>query len=329
MSKNVDVINYRPDLKMDYVPSLNPVYNDKTNEQIDFNYYNEEIVSVCLSEFKENLPCETLNALEEVTQRIVDSMNELTERMSETKKGKAFLDATGEDRETIVSQNYDDPYGSTYIETYVELENIKDELENVKSDYSIFTYGDDINYDEAKLIDNGFVDKLSSLESEDETDDIGYTSLYFETMISNMLNLYAYRMGDEALPYMTDLYEECKDMPFDDKYIQLLLNSFQKKQQTLQNDVFKDEKTAYNIKVALKNTFLALQEYEDSLSAVDGLDAVEDNRELGLEIKVDALSNLSNSLQELMHILYYSPIAKSDIANSLKSKSNIREYFIE
>lgn len=328
MSKNIEIINYRPDLKMDYTPSLNPVYNEKANEQINLTYAQEPL-SICLSEFKESLPSSTLSSVEEVTQRIVDSMSILAQRMSESKKGKEFLDSTGEERDTIISQNYNDPYGSTYIEAYVELDNIKSELEILKSDYSRFTYGDDINYDEAKLIDDSFVEKLTALESEGETNDIGYTSLYFETMISNMINLYTHRIGDEALPYITDMSEECKTMPFGDKYIQLLLNNFQKKQETLKNDVFKDEKTAYNIKVALKNTFLALQEYEDSLSAVDGLDAAVDNRELGLEIKTDALGNLSNSLLELMHILYYSPIAKSDIANSLRSKSNIREYFIE
>lgn len=323
MNKNIEVINYRPDLNYDKTPSLDILTN---KENLG---YTQNPISVCLNEFSQNLPSDTINSIDKLTERISNSLSELEEKMSKLKIGQSFIDANESDRNIIISNNYNDPYGSTYIEAYVELENIKDELENLKSDYTVFTYGDDINYEEANLIDNNLVDKLISLENENEIKDIGYTSIYFETMISNMINSYVYKLDDEAIVYLTDLNEECKDMPFDDKYVQLLLNNFQKKQETLKNDVSKDTKTSYNIKVALKNAFLALQEYEDSLSAVDSLDSDIENRDLGLEIKVDTFNNLSKSLLELMHILYYSPIAKTDISNSIKNKSNIREYFIE
>lgn len=326
---NSDIINYRPNLRMEHIPSLNPTYDDSPTKS-DTVILPSDNRSGALLEFEEYAPHETLCMLDDTISVIQNAKKSAYSDMLGNKYAILYKNAqTVEECAQFAQENQESIFGTTYLESYLELDRAENEVLDLRKEYSLLTYGDDIGLETAAKIDTEFINRASSFESDNDESSINYTSLYFESMISNMIRQYSHSIIDEGLSYTMGIFEECKDMPFDDKYSKLLLNNFKKKQEILKNDISKDEKTSYNIRVALRNAFFALQEYEDSLEALDGSDIMVNDIELATELKRDSLTSLSNSLISLMHILRYSPIAKSDIGNILREKSNLRGYFVE
>lgn len=327
--KQSDVINYRPDLKMDYVPSLNPTFEDKPNEHIGI-VKEGDIRSVTLREFEENSPSSTLLEMDNILDYISQYKKSINSSLADTDMGKKYLSAVDEDRkQEIAEENSNMVNGTTFLESLLEVEKIENEVIDVRSTYSNATYGEDISYNKASKVDSSFIDKLSILEKENDTDSINYTNLYYETMISRIMKTYNFKMLDEGVGPIAGVTDFCKSMPFSDKHSKVLTNNFEKKQKILKNDISKDKETAYNVRVALRNAFLAVQDYEDNLEAINDTNLLLDDNELALELKRDGLTSLSSALSDLTTATMYSTMSKSDIASTLASKSNVRGYFIE
>lgn len=324
-----DIINYRPDLKMDHLPSLNPTFEDKVDKHTGI-VVEEEILSVALREFTENTPSSTLLEMDNMLGYISEYKKDIINKLANTDMGKKYLSEVDEDKkQEIIEENSNMVNGTTYLESLLEIEKIENEVKDVRQVYSNATYGEDISSDKAEQVDNSFIDKLSILERENDTDSINYTGLYYETMISSIMKNYNFKMLDECIGPIAGTTDFCKSMPFNDKYSKLLSNNFKKNQEILKNDICKDEKTAYNVRVALRNAFLAVQDYEDSLEAINSTNLILDDYELALELKRDGMKSLSSSLSELTTATMYSTMSKSDIASTLANKSNVRGYFIE
>lgn len=324
-----DVINYRPDLKMDYIPSLNSTFEDKVNKHIGI-VEEEDTRSVVLREFEENTPSSTLLEMDNMLGYILDYKSDLKNKLANTDIGKKYLSEVDEDKkQEIADENSNKVDGTTYLESLLEIEKIESEVKDVRQIYSNATYGEDVSYEKASNVDNSFINKLSVLEKENDTDSINYTDLYYENMISSIMKTYSFKMLDEGVGPIAGITDFCKSMPFNDKYSKILSNNFEKKQEILKNDICKDKKTAYNVRVALRNAFLAVQEYEDSLEAINSTNLLIDDYELALELKRDGMTSLSSALSDLTTATMYSTMSKGDIGSTLASKSNIRGYFIE
>lgn len=325
-----DIINYRPDLRIDKTPSLNNVFDNSIVIDTSQNIVVDDDKSVTLSEFKGMAPSETLSILDEAIQTTSDYKEHIKEMMAGTKVGANYLNVESKDqKEKIAKENYENPAGTTYIESYIELDKIEEELINVRETYSLATYGEDIGTQRAKSVDDEDINKFSILESENDTSIINYTGLYYESMISNILRIYSHDLLDEGIGIIGSIADLCKSMSTDCKQLQILTDNFHKKQEILQNDVSKDRKTAYNVRVALKNAFLAIQDYEDSLDALNKDEFIINDIELVTELKRDIMTKLSSAILDLVSVTKYSTLCKSDIAQTLINKSNLRGYFIE
>lgn len=324
-----DIINYRPDLKMDNVPSLNPTFGDVANSSTATVKPPTNEKSTCLSSFEENMPSNIVANLEGLIGNAKAYKAYLFGQMANTQMGSKYLNAKDEEtKNKIAKENENSLTGTTYLEAYLRVESIYNELMGIKEEYTKGTYGEHIGSSRAKEVDIADINRISTLEREGEYENINYTSMFYETMISNIMNRYCFQMDDSALSDIGNFSEFKKPMPQNDKLTSLMSQNFHKKQEILQKDIFKDEKTAYNVRVALRNAFLSVQEYEDSLDAINN-SFTEMDEVLALDIQRDLVNDLSESMQDLLSITTYSIMAKKDISSSLQSKSNIREYFVE
>ena len=326
-----DIINYRPDLKMENIPSLGSTFGDSNNGKLKVDIKPTLVEkSLNLSTFEQYSPYTVLEGLETLIDRAEEYKVKLRKQMSSTHMGSKYLNAKDDEtRKNIEKENALSVHGTTYLECYSSLEYVHEELLGIKEVYSLGTYGDDIQSGRAREIDMADIDRIYTLEREQETENVNYTSIYYETLVSAILQKYCFDMDEYVLCDIGNLNEFSKSMPKNDKLVELMSQNFQKKGEILQKDIFKDKKTSYNIRVALRNTFLAIQEYEDSLDAIRDSLTDMDNDVLALEMQRDLLSNLSESMEDLLSSTTYSVMAKQDIAKSLLGKSNIREYFIE
>lgn len=325
-----DIINYRPNLKMDNVPSLNPTFGEGGDDSsVTVNPPTNE-KSTCLSSFEENMPSNIVSSLENLINNAKAHKGYLFSQMANTQMGSKYINAKDEDTKMkIAKENENSLTGTTYLEAYLRVESIYNELLGIKEEYTKGTYGEHIGSSRAKEVDVADIDRISTLEREGDYENINYTSMFYETMISNIMNRYCFHMDDSALTDIGNFTEFKKPMPQNDKLNSLMSQNFHKKQEILQKDIFKDEKTAYNVRVALRNAFLSVQEYEDSLDAINSSFTEMNDEVLGLDIQRDLVNDLSESMQDLLSITTYSIMAKKDISSSLQNKSNIREYFVE
>lgn len=326
-----DIINYRPNLKMDNVPSLNSTFNNVGEIQktvtITPPAYNK---SLGLSTFEEYMPSKIVNSMENLLTMAHDYKANLSSQMAKTTIGAKYINAKDDEAKMAIAiENENSPGGTSYLEAYLQIKRIEEELRGIQEVYTMATYGEQISASMAREIDIADIDRMQTLENEGEEQYVNYTSLYYETMISNIMNRYCFHMEDSALSDVGSLYEISKSMPINDDLSRLISQNFNKKRDLLEKDILKDEKTAYNIRVALKNAFLAIQDYEDSLDAINTSLKDLDNDVLALELQNDLIGNLSESMEDLLSITTYSILAKNDIARSLSEKSSVREYFVE
>lgn len=322
-----DILNYRPDLRMDHRPSLNPVIdNDSSTLTKTAITFTEK--SDCISNFELLSPSSTIVEFENVLKTLEVSKNIMLENLKNTIYGAKYLASKVEKRKQLVEDNSNDIMGTTYLESYIELERIEDEVSNVKKLYSEFTYGNNIDSENAKNIDESFINKLIALENESDAEGINYVSLYYETMISRLLQDYTRGLSENALSFTCNVFDECKSLSSNDNVCNLLKNNFKKKQKILKNDISKDLNSNYNVRVALKNTFLSLQMYEDTFKALDGSEIALNDFDLNDEIRRDILTDLNESFTVLMNTLRYSQLAKGDVGKTLFDKANLRGYFV-
>lgn len=324
-----DIINYRPNLKIDTVPSINALFEDKTSSKIEIPLIADNR-SISLIEFELFLPSKTLMDFENSINTIDVYKEILESKMKSTRNGLKYLSEIDEiKKQNIIVSNSNDISGTTYLESIIELNKIRDELESIRKEYCNNTYGEDLEGSEAKKIDNSFIEKISLLELDGDDSDVNYTNLYYETMISKILKEYNDDLLDIGITGIGSINDFCEESPFDEKYTNMLLNNFNKKNENLKSDILKDKCTSTKIITSLKNTFITLKNYEDSIDAIDNSNLIFENTELADEIKRDNLYSLNNSFDDLINTTKYSVISKGDIADSLIKKSAIRWYFIE
>ena len=326
INRETDILNYRPDLRMAHKPSLNSIIdNSSTSSNKTFTVTEK---SDCIANFELLSPASTMVEFESILKSLKMSKDIMLENLKNTTYGTKYLAAKVEERKQIIEDNSNDIMGTTYLESYIELERVEDEVSNVKKLYSEFTYGDNINSEKAMSIDQDFINKLITLENESDAEGVNYVSLYYETMISRLLQDYVRGLSENGLSFTSNIFEECKSMLSDDNVCNLLKNNFKKKQKILKNDISKDLDSNYNVRVALKNAFLSLQMYEDTFKALDGSEIALNDSDLNDEIRRDILTDLNESLTVLMNTLRYSQIAKGDVGKTLFDKANLRGYFI-
>jgi hypothetical protein len=108
----------------------------------------------------------------------------------------------------------------------------------------------------------------------------------------------------------------------------LFKTAFDKVNQVLNSDLLKDTDTDEQIKRSMNNIYVVKQQIEGYLDIFSTLYTLEDGQDEIREIEQDNIDDLEKKLDNMLRVTTYSNMAKTDICNDLKKKSNYRSFFV-
>lgn len=323
IQSNNDILGYKPDLEIKSRPDL--IVEDNEYKIID-NYGSNK--STVAKQFEIHSPSSKVIKLNNLKNKIAGYKSNIKKSLSSHELSIRYFSTKGNaEKENILKINSGSMVdGHTKLEAYSILDKIENEIENVSNEFSISIYGKDVDVDSMPEIDRAYIDKIAYYEDKNEYEYINYFSLYYDTQISFLVGEYADRI-DEIATQLNIMYEKNYNSKTDENTISVLETSFNRTNEVLNGDMFKDSESSSNISVALRNIFLAKQElnlYMDSFSELYNLGL---EYEFVCSIRNDNMKELDLMLDDLVKSVMLSALNKNDIVDTLEKKTKIRGFF--
>lgn len=321
--KNEDILSYNPDLIIN------------TRSEIEFNSENayeksdfKSNRSLILNEFELHKPSSKIEKFIQVDEVIESFKENIKNKLQGTEMAVSYFNAETEaEKEEVLNENYNDMVnGSTLIETYSALENIKIELSLVKDDFIISIYGKDVDIDKVLEIDDAYINKLDSHEFNGEHEYINYFNLYYDTQISYLMGEYAYKM-ENIVTNLGIIEEKNYESKADKSAENVLRYSFDKNNELLHFDLYKNNENSKELQIALKNVFITKYDLNMYYDSFYDLSSIGDEFEIIHEVGQDNIKNLNEKMDNLVKTVMMSELSKNDICSTLVKKSNIRGFF--
>ncbi|MFL8798637.1 MULTISPECIES: hypothetical protein [unclassified Clostridioides] len=326
MNKSIneeDVLSYRPNLKVGRFDDFEYKSTKCTSESITAENYKTNI----LKSFEMYHPSSVVSKLNKL---ISLSKSYLSLIENDTYQGKIMknycFSFTENEQDILKDENFNNLYGDSKFESYLEILNIKDELLNIRKVFinGIYTTKkNDYLFDD---VDYSFIDKLNQYEYEDINHNINYFSLFYDVQSAFILLEYC----NDIEKIVKELYlieNNKKRQPINSETYTILSKKFNLINKTMKNDLFNDKSVYGNIETSLHNLFLAKHDVNTFINGFMNLDVLKDDSNLVNEIKEDNLNDIEIRIDELISACMLSVIYKRDIYNSLWNKSKIREFF--
>lgn len=321
--ENADILSYNPDLKINTRPNL---------EEYETSHYDEGKYksnrSTVLSQFEIHLPSKKIDMLDEVLNDINNYKDCIKTRLTDNSLfNKYFNSDSDNEKYNILKENSNDLYnGSTLLEVYSVYEDIEEEVKNIKDNYIVAIYGKDIDSEEMYEIDEAYLGKLDSYEYNNKHEYINYFNVYYDTQISFLIGEYATGIS-RNIANLSLIEDDYIVKTYDNSSEDIIARSFEKNNDLLTYDLYKNNINKEDIYTSINNIFLAKQNlnlYYDSFSDYFSLG---DEYEIVYEIKDENLKLLEEKLDNLIDSVMMSDLSKDDIYKTLKKKSKIRGFF--
>ncbi|HBG5344399.1 TPA: hypothetical protein KQG29_004460 [Clostridioides difficile] len=326
MNKSIneeDVLSYRPNLKVGRFDDFEYKSTKCTSESITVENYKTNI----LKSFEKYHPSSVVSKLNKL---ISLSKSYLSLIENDAYQGKIMknycFSITENEQDTLKDENFNNLYGDSKFESYLEILNIKNELLNIRKVFinGIYTTRkNDYLFDD---VDYSFIDKLNQYEYEKINHNINYFSLFYDVQSAFILLEYC----NDIEKIVKELYlieNNKKRQPINSETYIILSKKFNLINKTMKNDLFNDKSVCGNIETSLHNIFLAKHDVNTCINGFMNLDVLKDDSNLVNEIKEDNLNDMEIRIDELISACMLSVIYKKDIYNSLWNKSKIREFF--
>lgn len=326
MISDINQINYSPNLTFKH-NAYTQYTSDQTTESRYNNYYvNVSNSSMCLYNFYNVSTYKLLNKLITIQQCIEDLI--VNTKSEQDTQLNIFYNGSNINKEELIKDNSNDIFGSTRLELINELNKINQELELIYKTIATNTYGkENVTPDDAALIDTNEISHMVYLENQGEYENINYLSLYIESSINSIISQFLTTLTEETLPNANILEFEASSQIDVSNYHQIMAKNFNKKAKKMQDSICKDYNTMYNIKVAIDNVYICLQEYENFLEQEKLVRFQYVDAQTYDTIDEEYVNNISQSLDVLYKVLQQSANNKANILLSLSNKNDIRKYF--
>ncbi|AXU72321.1 TPA: hypothetical protein ACG3PC_000111 [Clostridioides difficile] len=326
MNKSIneeDVLSYRPNLKVGRFDDFEYKSTKCISESITVENYKTNI----LKSFEKYHPSSVVSKLNKL---ISLSKSYLSLIENDSYQGKIMknycFSITENEQDTLKDENFNNLYGDSKFESYLEILNIKNELLNIRKVFinGIYTTRkNDYLFDD---VDYSFIDKLNQYEYEKINHNINYFSLFYDVQSTFILLEYC----NDIEKIVKELYlieNNKKRQPINSETYIILNKKFNLINKTMKNGLFNDKSVCGNIETSLHNMFLAKHDVNTFINGFMNLDVLKDDSNLVNEIKEDNLNDIEIRIDELISACMLSVIYKKDIYNSLWNKSKIREFF--
>ncbi|NMS89876.1 hypothetical protein HGQ85_08025 [Clostridioides difficile] len=326
MSKSIneeDVLSYRPNLKVGRFDDFEYKSTKCTSKSITVENYKTNI----LKSFEKYHPSNVVSKLNELISLSKSYLSLIENDAYQGKIMKKYcFSITENEQDTLRAENFNNLYGDSKFESYLEILNIKNELLNIRKVFveGIYTTKkNDYSFDD---VDYSFIDKLNQYEYEKSNHNINYFSLFYD--IQSVFTLLEYCNDIEKIVEKLYLIENNKKRePINSETCIILSKKFNLINKTMKNDLFNDKSIYGNIETCLHNMFLAKHDVNTFINSFMSLDVLKDDYSLVNEIKEDNLNDIEIRIDELINACMLSVIYKRDVYNSLWNKSKIREFF--
>lgn len=327
-----EILGYKPDLEIRPEFSTG-VTLEETYSTVDSFLANVEINanrSNSAIEFEAQKPSRQVDILLMVVNEAKKLKNKLEDSLSSSLYGSDYFTSSDlTEAKTILDKNSNDlEFGSIYLEIYAILEKLLDEMNAILTRYVQCVFGKDVDIDSIKEIEQTYLDKIYKYECEQKYTKINYFNLYYDTQISYLIGQYA----QDAYRYVYNLStvkeENNKDYTPDTNAKNIIKDSFNRNNLLLNKDISKAENVKDDIDTALNNIFLAKQNvnmYLDTFANIYRMGAAGEDF---LQMKQETIDDLEQKLDNLVKTVLYSNVAKDDINDTLKKKSNYRSFFV-
>lgn len=320
---NSDILSYNPNLDINTRPDI---------ETYPESHYEEGKLksnrSTVLDQFEIHSPSTKVQRLNNVISEIDTYKNNLINILSgNTLANRYFNTDNLEEKEEILKENYEDvSNGSTLLEVYKMYENIKDEIEEVRNNYIVSIYGKDIDEDKMSEIDNTYIEKIDSYEFNNKHEYINYFNLYYDTQISFLIGEYADRIK-ENIDNLNLIHDDIFTTQADSSSEKIIKTSFDKNNDLLSHDLYKNEINKNELYKAINNIFITKQNLNLYLDSFSDYCSLGDEYDIVHDIKEENIENLNEKLDILVQTVMMSSLAKDDIYKTLSKKSKIRGFF--
>ncbi|MEG1870574.1 MAG: hypothetical protein RR192_01085 [Peptostreptococcaceae bacterium] len=321
---NANILGYNPDLTINTRPYSN-IEDDISTPYLD--YYNSN-KSVVVEEFELHTPSSKVNNLINLKKNIKDFKKQIKSDIVGVKIADKFFSSEYEDESKEIEDiNKNDlENGSTKLEAYIELDNLYKEVSSVLDSFIILIYGKDVDHIGASEIDEAYIERINILESIEEYEKVNYFSLYYDTQISFLIGEYSNKMFEISAD-LSIIEDKMSTIEMNESNNRMLMNSFTSINSIFNKDKVKDEYSCNDIIAAMHNVFLSKQDINMYLDTFSSLFSLGEEYQVVEEIRQSNMEDLEEKLDNLVKAIMYSPISKSDIADSLCKKSRIRGFF--
>jgi hypothetical protein len=326
-----DILSYHPDLNIYSEPHSNIAgVPAKTYTLLDESDTNT-VISRTLYEFDIQSPNKKVTQALNLITKIESYLGDIEANVATDSNSyliKYFAATTDEDAQKILNANADDmENGSTKLEVYYQLQRILKEVKDTLNIYITNIFGKDVDTESIEEIVSNYIDKMKQFESQQQYEKVNYFSLYYDTQISFLFSQYLDRMN-EVSAELSFINDKQRNLDKTETNVALFKSAFDKVNKALDADLLKDTDTNDQIKRSMNNIYLIKQQIEGYLDVFSTLYQLEDGQAEIQEIEQDNIDNLEKKIDNMLRTTTYSNLAKTDLCNDLKKKSNYRSFFV-
>lgn len=335
-----DVLSYRPIVK--YSKEKRYTYVENSQEIVAKDMVLTEYSTPTLI-LSRTLPSKALNDLK-ISMDDIDSYTSTIEKQISNYKVSdinfddykvALTENNTDVVETYTDFHFNDINGSTDVEIYNTLMELKDELKDFNDIYSSISYGNSkITFDEASEIDKAKLDKLLKYEENSMFNKINYAAINSDIQINIISIAYASASKDYANNlYMLTLKDACSEINDPKGYVRnTISNSFDSISTKSSQDRNKHNLTLNNNMISsnLINAVNSKTKLMDAISTKSKLQVLKTTTGYMAIINKsleDAETKALSSVVDYNKTILLSSLNREDIINSIKEKSDLRNVF--
>lgn len=327
MNKQTDILNYSPDLNIYSAPSSNIIGNNKTHTLssiITDTYSTNNTLN--FKEFVAQSPSIKVSKAQSLISNISLYMSNIESKIVSNDYFTKYITSES-DAKTLKSNSEDMKDGSTLLEVYSILNDIKKEVQEVLDLYITCMFGNNTDYGSVSEIVSSYIDRINQMEASNDYNNINYFNLYYDTQVSSIFGDYIDRIS-EICAELSFIQDKQRELELTPENTSLFKNAFDKLNTSLSYNQYSDSISSSNICISLKNFFLLKQQLNSYLETFATLYKLSDGIDEIQEIKKDKVKELENKLENFIKTSLYSGISKNDILTILQKKSKYRSFFI-
>ena len=325
--QNSDILGYRADLRFkvdSYSKFTEKEYTDDSyiDDNEDFESLSSPVQALIL-----NKPSETIRSLIESGEIYSNIIEEFLKDVSHENFQKYISEDSEEGKQEILKDNFNDIYGSTALESFIEILEIKDLIDKLVREYSFLVYGKETDIKSSSSIDAAYIDSITNYEKANIYSKINYSMIFYDTQISYIIKKLCMDLNELIidLSSIKDNLDESKATSTDD--LKTIQKGFKINNELLEKTLHSKCNSTENLLNHMRKVFNLKDELDIYNNTFNNLFALNEDADMIYEIKVTSEAEIAEFIRAILKISLYINMVRKDISKFLLKKSKFRSFF--